>query len=172
MASIRIVVLCLCAAVAYGVLHDQVTVRISLEYFTIAHPPLISSNNPTLLALTWGVVATWWVGLPLGALLAVAARGGPTPKASAADIVPFVKRLLLAMAVAAALSALVGWILAAQGAIAIPPAFTQSIAPDRQARFVSALWAHSASYFVGIAGGVVCAVAARLRRERTREATI
>jgi len=50
--------------VAYGLVHDQVTVRVSLEYFTIGHPQLITTSSPTLLALFWGAAATWWVGLP------------------------------------------------------------------------------------------------------------
>ena len=86
MERIRIVLLALFAAICYGIVHDQVTARVCLEYFTIGHPPLFSTTSPTLLALGWGVVATWWVGLPLGLLLAVAARGGQRPPLSAADL--------------------------------------------------------------------------------------
>jgi hypothetical protein len=71
---IKVVALGLLGAIAYGVIHDQVTVRVCLEYFTIGHPPLIRSTSPTLLGLAWGVVATWWVGLPLGVMVALAAR--------------------------------------------------------------------------------------------------
>src|ERR1044071_7564566 len=37
---LRIVALALGAAILNGVLHDQVTARICVEYFTIGHPPL------------------------------------------------------------------------------------------------------------------------------------
>jgi hypothetical protein len=60
--------------IAYGILHDQVTARVCLEYFIIGHPPLIASESPTLLAIAWGIVATWWFALPLGFALAAAAR--------------------------------------------------------------------------------------------------
>lgn len=70
MEALRIVALAVAAAVAYGVLHDQVTARICVEYFTIGHPLLVPSYSPTLLALAWGVVATWWVGLVGGLVLA------------------------------------------------------------------------------------------------------
>lgn len=46
-----IVLLTVAAAVAYGVAHDQVTVRVSLEYFTVGHPPVFDTTSPTLLAL-------------------------------------------------------------------------------------------------------------------------
>jgi len=70
MQFLKIVGLGVLAAIGYGIVHDQVTVRVCLEYFTIFHPRLISSTSPTLLALAWGVAATWWVGLPLGLGLA------------------------------------------------------------------------------------------------------
>ncbi len=62
------------AAISYGIVHDQITARICVEYFTVGHPRLTDSDLPTVLALFWGVVATWWVGLPLGLGLAFAAR--------------------------------------------------------------------------------------------------
>jgi hypothetical protein len=60
MRFIAIVALAVAAGIAYGILHDQVTARVCLEYFTIGHPPLIPSQSPTLLAIAWGIVATWW----------------------------------------------------------------------------------------------------------------
>ena len=55
------------SSVIYGVLHDQITTRICLEYYmTGNHPRLLNTNSPTLHGLVWGVIATWWVGLGLG----------------------------------------------------------------------------------------------------------
>src|SRR3954471_6016724 len=75
-----IILLCLVAAVVYGVVHDEITARICVEYFTIGHPPVFGTEDPTLLGLGWGVIATWWVGVMLGVPLAVAARVGARPK--------------------------------------------------------------------------------------------
>lgn len=63
---------------AYGVLHDLVTAHVCVEYFTVGHPQLFEfeTDSPTLLALGWGVVATWWVGAGLGVPLALVARVG------------------------------------------------------------------------------------------------
>jgi hypothetical protein len=84
----KIIAFGLFAAIAYGVIHDQVTARVCLEYFTIGHPALIRTSSPTLLALAWGFVATWWVGIPLGVIIAIAARHGGRPKLSAAQVRP------------------------------------------------------------------------------------
>ena len=65
MQFVGIVLFSIAAAVFYGIAHDQVTVRVCLEYFTIGHPPVFKTTSPALLALGWGVLATWWVGLPL-----------------------------------------------------------------------------------------------------------
>ena len=94
MKSLSIVALAMAAAISYGIVHDQITARICLEYFTIGHPRLIASESPTVLALFWGVVATWWVGLPLGIALAVAARIGGRPKLTATDLVRPLAKLL------------------------------------------------------------------------------
>ena len=66
MESLKIVLLCILSAILYGILQDQVTARVCVEYFTIGHPPVFNTESPTLLALGWGVIATWWVGLLLG----------------------------------------------------------------------------------------------------------
>jgi hypothetical protein len=82
-----IIVLCIVAAVIYGVVHDQITARICVEYFTIGHPPVFGTDDPTLLGLGWGVIATWWVGLILGVLLALSSRVGSWPQLSAKQLV-------------------------------------------------------------------------------------
>lgn len=73
MQAIRIILLCICSAIFYGIVHDQITARICVEYFTIGHPPVFNTDSPTLLGFGWGVIATWWVGLILGLPLSLAA---------------------------------------------------------------------------------------------------
>jgi hypothetical protein len=60
MRFLEIIALALLAGITYGVLHDQVTVRVCIEYFTIGHPRIFSTMSPTLLAIGWGIIATWW----------------------------------------------------------------------------------------------------------------
>ncbi|MFN3944768.1 MAG: hypothetical protein ACK4K7_07550 [Allosphingosinicella sp.] len=40
----RIVAFVTVAAMAYGILHDQVTAHICVEYFTIAQPPIFPTE--------------------------------------------------------------------------------------------------------------------------------
>jgi len=110
MQSLKIIGVCVLAAVFYGIVHDQFTARICLEYFTIFHPPIFGrTQSPTLLAFGWGVLATWWVGMILGIFLAIAARAGSRPKLSVKDGLPMIRRLLLIMAVCAVISGLAGY---------------------------------------------------------------
>src|SRR5207253_9449473 len=98
MQFIWIILLAVIAAVSYGVVHDQVTARVCVEYFTIGHPPVFDTDDPTLLGLGWGVIATWWVGLMLGVPMAVVARAGSLPKRSALSLVRPIGILMLVMA--------------------------------------------------------------------------
>lgn len=165
MKDLQIVALGVAAAVLYGILHDQVTVRVCLEYFTVFHPPVFHTTNPTLLGLGWGVIATWWVGLPLGVLLAVAARrGSRRQKLTARELLPSVGSFLVVLGAAATVAGVLGWWLATRGVIEAPPWVAAMIPVERQARFFGAWWAHSTSYLVGAAGGVVLSILTWRRR--------
>ena len=167
--SLKIILLGLVAAVGYGIVHDQVTARICVEYFTVAHPRIIDSDSPTLLGLVWGIVATWWVGLPLGALLAFAARAGPWPQLEARDLRTSVLVLLIAMAVCAAGAGFIGYQLAVAQQIGFPSVWMTGVPPDKRAAFIADWWAHNASYDVGFLGGVVvCMITWWRRRRRAR----
>ena len=109
MQAVAIVVLCIASAVVYGILHDQVTARVCVEYFTIGHPPVFATESPTLLGIGWGIIATWWVGLLLGIPLALAARVGRRPKRGVRSLARPVATLLLAMG-ACALIRRIPWV--------------------------------------------------------------
>ena len=166
MPTLKIVLLGLVAAIGYGIVHDQVTARICVEYFTVGHPRIINSDSPTLLGLVWGVVATWWVGLPLGALLALAARAGPWPRLEAADLRAGVLILLVVMGICAAASGFIGYEFAVAQQIGFPSVWANGVSPDKQPAFIADWWAHNASYDVGIIGGVVLCVITLWRRRR------
>jgi hypothetical protein len=171
MEALRIVALAVAAAVAYGVAHDQVTARICVEYFTIGHPPLVPSDSPTVLAIAWGVVATWWVGLPLGLLLAAAARRGRRPRLSARDLRRPVAVLLLAVGACAAAAGVVGGVLALRGAVWLVEPMASRVPADRHVPFLVDLWMHSASYLAGVVGGLALSVWTWRRRRRMVVAT-
>jgi hypothetical protein len=68
MEFLKIVVFSTFAAIAYGILHDQVTAHLCVEYFSVAHPDIFHTKSAFLLALGWGVVATRGAGWLLGPL--------------------------------------------------------------------------------------------------------
>lgn len=158
MQSVAIVVSCVASAVAYGVLHDQVTARVCVEYFTVGHPPVFATKSPTWLGVGWGIIATWWVGLLLGVPLAVAARAGRRPRRDVGSLVRPVVTLLLVMGGCALVAGVVGFVLGGRGAVWLVEPLASRVPQARHARFLADLWAHSASYFVGFVGGFVVIV--------------
>jgi hypothetical protein len=166
MHALRIILLSVACAVVYGVIHDQVTARVCVEYFTIAHPPIFHTDSPTLLGLGWGVVATWWMGLILGIPLALSARAGPPPYLSSKDLLRPLGILLLCMAVLALGAGMVGYRAARSGWVALPPIAWDRIPAHKHAAFFADVYAHLASYALGFFGGLGLCAWAAIRRRR------
>jgi hypothetical protein len=162
----QIILLGISAAVVYGVLHDQVTARVCVEYFTIGHPPVFATDDPTLLALGWGLLATWWVGLILGLALAVAARAGPRPRREPRTLVRPVIILLLVSAACALVMGLGGFLMGQCGIFVLVEPLASRVPRERHSLFLADLWAHSTSYAVGFIGGAVVCVRVWLGRRR------
>lgn len=163
--SFRIVGACMLASVGYGILHDMFTAHVCVEYFTKWHPPIVPSRHPVVLALVWGVVASWWVGALLGLLLALATRAGRRyPKLTLADVKRPIAGVLMATGVAAlAVGTVAYWSVCAWGTPPFtPPA--DSVAYWRPCCAVAA--AHNASYTVGALAGATALW--RVFRRRTR----
>jgi hypothetical protein len=172
MKFLGIVILAVMAAVCYGIIHDQITARLCIEYFTIAHPRLIQSDSPTVLGLFWGVVATWWVGVGLGIPLALASRLGQAMKLDWRDHFSGILRLLVIMAAIAALASLTVWLSTRHNDPALLADLTgQRISPELRSRFLSAWASHLASYGVGFIGGLILIVLTILRRRRMIQST-
>lgn len=95
------------AAILYGLVQDQIAIRICPEYFTVWHPTVVNSDNLTVVALVWGVLATWWVGLSLGVALGLAATAG---SGAAIESRAMVRPILLLIGFTAALTVGIGLI--------------------------------------------------------------
>ncbi|MHB0937026.1 MAG: hypothetical protein ACYDCO_27875 [Armatimonadota bacterium] len=156
MEALKIWSLCVAAAVLYGILHDQITVRVCPEYFTVYHPHLIDTSSLTVLAIAWGVAATWWVGAALGIPVAICARVGRNPRLSARQLLLPIGILLLVMGVSAMTAGLAGY-------------FLSPYAPDR---FNADYYAHNASYLAGEIGGLALCLWLLFTRWRLRGAEI
>jgi len=154
MKSLSIIGMSILACVIYGILHDQITARLCLEYFTIFHAPVFRTDDPTLLGIGWGILATWWVGLILGVPLAIVARGGKLPKRSPAELIRPMTTLMVVAASVATIAGIVGFIAASNGWIGMAEPWASRIPPERHVLFLTDLWAHNASYGVGFMGGL------------------
>lgn len=107
------------AAMAYGVLNDQVTVTISWEYFHFGKGLGGEAEQGDLAALRWGAVgvglkATWAAGLLMGAALLIAnnprKKPGAAPPQPFARLVRMVGWILLSAAGCGAALGVVGWL--------------------------------------------------------------
>jgi len=153
METVKIIAFATLSAIVYGILHDLVTAHVCVEYFTIAHPPVFSTKSPFLLAIGWGIIATWWVGLPLGVLLAAAARLGKSNKLGLKDLRRLIIVLMLCSGVAAVVAGTVG------GLFFVPFDagiywWYDAIPKAKHAAFTFAAWAHGTSYLFGLVGGL------------------
>lgn len=164
MQSLKIILLAVGAAIVYGILHDLFTVHLCLEYFTKFHPPILGgTQNRILLALGWGVIATWWVGLPLGILLALASRAIRAHQLTWRDQFQPIVVLLVFMFVAALAMGQIARVLTD------PANYETSLAryyvpPEKMLDFNSCLAMHQASYIAGALGGLLLTLLTILRR--------
>jgi len=67
--ALRVVVETTLCSCALGIAMDLVTANVAVDYFAIHHPHVVDSRSPWVLALVWGVLASWWFGAIAGGLL-------------------------------------------------------------------------------------------------------
>lgn len=62
MSPIRFILLVVAATAAFGIALDLVTAHVAVEYFSVHHPHVVDSDSPVVMALIWGIGASWWFG--------------------------------------------------------------------------------------------------------------
>ena len=159
-------------AVVYGIVHDQITVRLCVEYFSLAHPPLFPVSSPTLLGLCWGIAATFGVGLILGFLLAQASQSPGLPPMPVRSLVRPLLVLIAVTAAAAIVAGCIGFKLSRQGVVTLPNllanSWVETLSPAQQDRFMAVWYAHAASYLCGVVGAGALILRIWLKRRRPR----
>ncbi len=164
---------CAVGAMAYGAVNDQITSRISWEYFYYGKE-LFNVLGPVLPpdpgALHWeamkiGMQATWTVGLLLGAVMLIA--NNPQPMRPSLTYRKLFRRLPIVIALAAGLAAL-GGLLGAIGWLNWQADFRDLWHAEifRPPHFMAAWGIHLGGYLGGLIGGVVVMIS--IRRERAR----
>lgn len=165
----KIVALSVAAAILYGIALDQITARVCVEYFTIGHPPVFPTTSPTLLALGWGVIATWWAGLLVGLPAAICAQLGRWPKLTARELVRTVAILLVSMGAAAAIAGVIAYNVALRDQIWLSQPLADLVPGDKHVAFLADGAAHLTSYCAGFIGGIfVCSYIIRTRFARSK----
>jgi len=146
----------------FGALHDQISYTVSPEYFThfkFHQFHLLGPEPERLRVAAVGVLATWWMGIPIGATLG-------TIGLSARDARTMLRETLRAFVIVAAVSLIFGlggllWgIVTFQGtAPGVPPGWYLPLGGVQDlAAFLRAGAMHNASYLGGAAGTLVAAV--------------
>lgn len=156
--SLKIIALAMGGAILYGIAHDQITIRICPEYFTVAHRHIFNTGSLALIALAWGVVATWWAGLAAGVAFVLAARAGSPLMLTWRRFVRPAAVLLLIMAIVATLAGFAGHWMASTGRISSVQAWGLMIPVEKQADFMADVFTHACSYLAGGLGSIVIAL--------------
>ena len=152
MNKFRIILFSTLAAMTYGILHDQITARVCLEYFTVAHPPIFPTRSVTMLAVCWGAASTVGIGLAFGTVLALVSQSAGQPPVPVGTLRRKILALLGGMALAAVGAGAAGFFLSRRELVPFPTAVAEDIPPALRDRFMAAWFAHLASYLVGLAG--------------------
>lgn len=153
--DIEIVVLSVLAAIVYGVVHDQVTAQICVEYFAEGSAD-IGAEDATVRALLWGVLGTWWMGLVLGVFLTISARSGLRPKLRASALVLPLLFVLIRVSIFSLLGGWIGYKLAEGGSIGLADKIPGRGGAGR-VDYVGVLWAQWTAYgAASIEGAVLC----------------
>lgn len=154
--SLKVILFSIIISIFYGICHDLITAHICVEYFTIAHPKVIESENPILLALTWGILATWWVGLILSSFFLIAMKLGNYPVLYFKDIYKQMFKLILIIGALALIGGAIGYILISTKTFSISPHLAERLPnPKTHLPFLVCAWMHGTSYLVGFIGGII-----------------
>jgi hypothetical protein len=151
--------MCVGLSIVYGVLHDQLTARAYLPYFTEWEPHAsmmqLNTNDPTWVGLAWGFAATWWVGLILGLPLALVSTSGSDNWWTWRRLTGYLSGLLVCVGGLAAL----GYLMSLANHLKVDPSLPGSAVPSGDTTslelFTAVLVAHNISYIGGAAAGVV-----------------
>ncbi len=131
---------------------DLVTAHVAVEYFTVHHPKVAESKSPVIMALVWGVGASWWFGAIAGGVLATVNTRRPIP-------LPLTTLRLMMAKACAVLWILMMLILATTyGLIGLIPVEQRRATFDFDRRIMAVALTHLTEYVLGAIALVVVAV--------------
>jgi hypothetical protein len=151
---------------AYGMLMDQVSVRLCPEYFTVLHNPIPGLTDPTLLGLAWGFLGAAGGGVAMGYLAGLTATIGRKPPLTTRELIIPMLLLVGGVTMATAVTGAIVAIHAATFEIHLDPLFQKRIPVERHHSLFTVACYHAAAYASAILGSIV--LFDWIGRERTR----
>lgn len=152
----HIVALCMASMIVYGMLQDQFSVRICVEYFTIGHPPIVGLEPyPTLHGIAWGFLASWWGGMILGYCLAIPATMGSKPHLRAAFFIMPLCVYFAFVTLATLAMGFWGHLSQDKGPLFDFTFWDERIPPEQRAGFRTLAYAHLGTYTSATLGGIL-----------------
>jgi hypothetical protein len=140
----------------YGILQDQVSVRLCPEYFTVFHPQIEGLTDPTLLGIAWGFLASWWGGALFGYFLGLVATSGDKPPVPTRRLVAPMLLTLVAVAVGTAVTGVTVDRHLEQFGVSFPE--HPSVSPEAvRWAFVVGCY-HFVTYALSVVGSVTCCI--------------
>lgn len=79
MQALRFIASAVVLTCLFGIALDLVTAHVWVDYFAVHHPKVVESKSPIVMAIIWGVGASWWFGAIAAAILWWFNRRRPHP---------------------------------------------------------------------------------------------
>jgi hypothetical protein len=166
---------CTAIATVYGMVNDQVTSRISWEYFYYGKnlAPILGAQTPpdamklSLQAIRIGASATWWAGLIFGAAMLIANNPGRIGRQL--SFFSLAKRLPVVVGITVIFAVIFGFAGAHYYLNWISPDFPALVATDfwRPHRFMAVYGIHLGGYVGGVVGAIY-AITSIVRERRSQ----
>lgn len=168
--SLQIIGITIAACMVYGLVHALAATQISIIYYAAFYPfPPVLLENPVLFGLVLGVATSWWLGLSLGVILALACRKGDKPKLGWKSLV---KPLLVFVGIALVCTAIVGgiaYVLSIKGMLELPDAIWHLIMYEEEAGFWAVGFMNLTAYLAAMVGCIWMVLRIRSTRKRLSE---
>lgn len=162
--AIRFIAVVVVFSCVLGVALDLVTAHVWIDYFTVHHPKVVESTSPVVMAIVWGIGASWWFGAIAGCVLWWFNRGRahPTPDGTLIR--------WTACAMVALWAAMVGILGTLYALIGLLPAHARRPTFDTDRRAMAVALTHQTEYVLGAIALVVLMVLVARRSRRVARA--
>jgi hypothetical protein len=146
------------AETLYGMIQDQISARISPEYFTVAHPRIDGLSDLTWLGIVWGFLGSWWGGAFLGAAVGFAACLGKRPALKPRELLLPIALVLALQAVVTAAACCVAMAEVAVPGFTIVEPLASHIPSERHDACFIVSRMHQGTYLSAILGSAILCV--------------